>query len=66
MRSLLLPLPLLFTLSSTLLSTAFAAELQLKQGEVQVPMPGRSVTTEYFKLEINTATVEERVKASNE
>jgi len=48
-----------------MLSTAFAAELQLTQGEVRVPMPGRSVTAGYFTLVNNTTVAVELVKASS-
>lgn len=69
MRSLLLPFSLLITLIVTLScviqSTAVAAELQLKQGEVRVPMPGRTVTAGYFTLENTTAATVELVKASS-
>ncbi|WP_333608292.1 copper chaperone PCu(A)C [Arsukibacterium sp.] len=46
-------------------STAFATELQLTQGEVRVPMPGRSVTAGYFTLVNNTTAAVELVKASS-
>ncbi|WP_423185922.1 copper chaperone PCu(A)C [Alishewanella sp. d11] len=65
MRSFLLSLSLLVTLSTALPSTAGAAELQLTQGEVRVPMPGRTVTAGYFSLVNNSAAAVELVKASS-
>ncbi len=65
MRSFLLSLSLLVTLNTALPSTAGAAELQLTQGEVRVPMPGRTVTAGYFSLINNSAAAVELVKASS-
>lgn len=65
MRSFLLSLSLLATLSTALPSTADAAELQLTQGEVRVPMPGRTVTAGYFSLVNNSDAAVELVKASS-
>ncbi len=65
MRSFLLPLSFLLTLNILMTSTAFATELQLTQGEVRVPMPGRSVTAGYFTLVNNTTAAVELVKASS-
>ena len=65
MRSFLLSLSLLVTLSTALPSTAGAAELQLTQGEVRVPMPGRTVTAGYFSLVNNSDAAVELVKASS-
>lgn len=65
MRSFLLPFSFLLTLNIFMLSTAFATELQLTQGEVRVPMPGRSVTAGYFTLVNNTTAAVDLVKASS-
>lgn len=65
MRSFLLSLSLLVTLSTLLPNAAGATELQLTQGEVRVPMPGRTVTAGYFTLVNNSAAAVELVKASS-
>lgn len=61
MRYLLILLAVLSVISPKVL----ASSLQFKQGEVRVPMPGRSVTAGYFILENQSASEVELLKASS-